>query len=211
MSPFEHYMYVLRCGDGSLYTGYTTDVSARVAAHQTGKGAKFTKAHAPVELIAQARFYSKERAMSAEAYFKQLSRPQKDSLLAQAESIPFEEVLCSELSGFGRDTAREFVNRCLCEKTDPSFREYAIKRNAQRDPRTIVGVRAADLRAIAKALVKRDDRDTYLQALPHALFEQDRVHLYAIKLEKDPLRAAELRSRFEPYLDDETMKKELVE
>lgn len=77
MKPFEHYIYILECGDGSLYTGYTTDVEARVSAHQAGTGAKYTKSHAPVRLIAQARFYSKERAMSAEAHFKQLDRAQK--------------------------------------------------------------------------------------------------------------------------------------
>ena len=71
MKPFEHYIYILECGDGSLYTGYTTDVEARLSAHQAGTGAKYTKSHAPVRLIAQARFYSKERAMSAEAHFKQ--------------------------------------------------------------------------------------------------------------------------------------------
>lgn len=74
MSPFDHYMYVLACGDGSLYTGYATDVQARLAAHQSGRGAKYTKSHAPVSLVAYARFYSKARAMSAEAHFKQLSR-----------------------------------------------------------------------------------------------------------------------------------------
>ena len=84
MKPFEHYIYILECGDGSLYTGYTTDVEARVSAHQAGTGAKYTKSHAPVRLIAQARFYSKERAMSAEAHFKQLDRAQKDALLAKA-------------------------------------------------------------------------------------------------------------------------------
>lgn len=52
MPSFEHYMYVLECGDGSLYTGYTTDVTARLAAHQAGSGAKYTKSHAPVRLVA---------------------------------------------------------------------------------------------------------------------------------------------------------------
>ena len=90
MKPFEHYIYILECGDGSLYTGYTTDVEARVSAHQAGTGAKYTKSHAPVRLIAQARFYSKERAMSAEAHFKQLDRAQKDALLAKAWKISLE-------------------------------------------------------------------------------------------------------------------------
>lgn len=67
--PLKQYVYVLECGDGSLYTGYTTDVEARLAAHRAGRGARYTRAHEPVRLLAQARFFSKQRAMSAEAYF----------------------------------------------------------------------------------------------------------------------------------------------
>ena len=47
------YMYVLECGDGSLYTGYTTDVEARLKKHQSGKGAKYTRARLPVTLLYQ--------------------------------------------------------------------------------------------------------------------------------------------------------------
>ena len=96
MSAFDHHMYVLSCGDGSLYTGYATDVRARLAAHRAGRGAKYTKAHAPVELVAQARFYSKQRAMSAEALFKQLPRERKDRLLRLAQDEPLETVLRRE-------------------------------------------------------------------------------------------------------------------
>lgn len=96
MSAFDHYMYVLSCWDGSLYTGYATDVRARLAAHRAGRGAKYTKAHAPVELVAQAWFYSKQRAMSAEALFKQLPRERKDRLLRLAQDEPLETVLRRE-------------------------------------------------------------------------------------------------------------------
>lgn len=61
---FEHYMYVLECGDGSLYTGYITDVAARVWAYQSGTGAKYTRSHEPVQHVARARFYSKWGAPS---------------------------------------------------------------------------------------------------------------------------------------------------
>ncbi|MFR3452155.1 MAG: GIY-YIG nuclease family protein [Collinsella sp.] len=50
MSPFDYYMYVLACGDGSLYTGYATDVQARLAAHQSGRGAKCTNPMRPSAL-----------------------------------------------------------------------------------------------------------------------------------------------------------------
>ena len=89
-----HYMYVVECADGTLYTGYSSDVEARVAAHNAGKGAKYTKTRLPVELIASAAFDTKHEAMSAEWHFKHLSRAQKEALLGRvAAGEPFEDVL----------------------------------------------------------------------------------------------------------------------
>lgn len=89
-----HCMYVVKCADGTLYTGYSPDVEARVAAHNAGKGAKYTKTRRPVELVASAAFETKHEAMSAEWHFKQLSRAKKDKLLARAgASMPFEDIL----------------------------------------------------------------------------------------------------------------------
>ena len=75
------YMYVVECCDGSYYTGYTTDVKRRVAIHNSGKGAKYTRARLPVKLIYAEGFDSKEEAMSAEALLKRKKRPQKESYL----------------------------------------------------------------------------------------------------------------------------------
>ncbi len=83
-SERPHFMYVLECGDGSLYTGYTTDVPSRLAAHRAGKGAKYTRNRGPLNLLASAEFATKHEAMSAEYRFKHLTRDQKDALLAQA-------------------------------------------------------------------------------------------------------------------------------
>ena len=89
-----HCMYVVKCADGTLYTGYSSDVEARVAAHNAGKGAKYTKTRRPVELVASAAFETKHEAMSAEWHFKQLSRAQKDALLARiSPSEPLEDIL----------------------------------------------------------------------------------------------------------------------
>lgn len=73
----KHFMYVLECRDNSLYTGYSTDVNKRVATHNAGKGAKYTRAKRPVELIYLEVFNSKNEAMSAEANFKKLTRKKK--------------------------------------------------------------------------------------------------------------------------------------
>lgn len=75
------YMYVVECRDGSYYTGYTTDVKRRLAVHNSGKGAKYTRARLPVKLIYVEGFASKEEAMSAEVLLKQKKRPQKERFL----------------------------------------------------------------------------------------------------------------------------------
>ncbi|WP_057490744.1 GIY-YIG nuclease family protein [Streptococcus orisasini] len=77
------YMYVLKCADGSLYTGYTTDIDKRLATHQAGKGAKYTKTRLPVELVYVETFNHKNAAMSAEAKFKQKTRDQKLRYIAE--------------------------------------------------------------------------------------------------------------------------------
>ena len=80
----HHFMYVIGCADGSLYTGYSPDVQARFAAHQAGTGAKYTRGRGPLNLLAVAKFATKHNAMSAEYRFKRLNRDRKDELLAKA-------------------------------------------------------------------------------------------------------------------------------
>ena len=78
----EYFTYMLRCGDGSLYTGYTDDVERRLAAHASGKGAKYTRAHLPVTLAYVERFATKSEAMKREAAIKRLSKGEKEALAA---------------------------------------------------------------------------------------------------------------------------------
>ena len=77
------YMYVVECRDGSYYTGYTTDVKKRIAVHNSGKGAKYTRARLPVKLIYVQGFDSKEEAMSAEVLLKRKKRAQKERFLSE--------------------------------------------------------------------------------------------------------------------------------
>ena len=76
-----HYAYMVRCADGSLYTGWTNDLARRVAAHNAGRGAKYTKSRRPVELCYAEAFATKEEAMRREAAIKRLSRAQKLALI----------------------------------------------------------------------------------------------------------------------------------
>ena len=75
------YTYILRCADGSLYTGYTTNLEARIRAHNSGKGAKYTRSRRPVTLAYYETFQTKQDAQSREAIIKQLSKAQKEQLI----------------------------------------------------------------------------------------------------------------------------------
>lgn len=82
------YFYVLECADDSLYTGYTTNVEKRLATHNRGKGAKYTRGRLPVKLLYQEVFASKQEAMSAEASFKKRSRKSKLNYIAEMQKRP---------------------------------------------------------------------------------------------------------------------------
>lgn len=79
------FVYMLRCGDGSLYTGCTDDVVRRLAVHQGGKGAKYTRSRLPVALAYQEELPDKSSALRREAAIKRLTRQQKMALIAEKE------------------------------------------------------------------------------------------------------------------------------
>ena len=74
-------LYILRCGDGSLYTGITTDVEKRLKAHESGKGAKYTRGRGPLELVYQEECGDHPAALRRELAIKALSREAKQQLL----------------------------------------------------------------------------------------------------------------------------------
>lgn len=77
----KNYAYLLRCADGTLYCGWTNDLEKRVAAHNAGAGAKYTKSRRPVALVYCETFASKQEAMRREAQIKRLTRQQKLALI----------------------------------------------------------------------------------------------------------------------------------
>lgn len=77
-----NYTYILRCADDTYYTGWTNHLEERVKAHNTGKGAKYTKCRTPVELVYFEEFETKEEAMRREFAIKQLTRKQKETLIS---------------------------------------------------------------------------------------------------------------------------------
>ena len=84
-----NYTYIVRCSDGSLYTGWTNDLEKRIRAHNEGKGAKYTKSRRPVELVYYEAFEKKEEAMSREWVIKHMSREEKRGLL-KAAPVPLQ-------------------------------------------------------------------------------------------------------------------------
>ncbi|PSP96449.1 endonuclease [Halobacteriales archaeon QS_5_70_17] len=76
-----HFVYVLQCGDGTLYTGYTTDVQRRLAEHRDDRGAKYTRGRGPLDLVHVERYASRSAAMSREREIKSLRRAEKDRLI----------------------------------------------------------------------------------------------------------------------------------
>ena len=78
-----NYAYILECADGTFYCGWTNDLEKRLAAHNAGKGGKYTRARLPVKLVYCEEFDTKEEAMSSEWHIKQLTRAQKEKLIMQ--------------------------------------------------------------------------------------------------------------------------------
>ena len=76
-----NYVYLLLCADGTLYCGWTTDIDARLAAHNSGKGAKYTRSRLPVRLVYHEVYEDLHEALSREWHMKRLSRDEKMKLI----------------------------------------------------------------------------------------------------------------------------------
>ena len=79
-----NYTYILKCKDGTLYTGWTNDLDKRVKAHNSGKGSKYTRVRRPVELVYYEEFRTKEEAMSREYAIKHMRREEKEVRVKEA-------------------------------------------------------------------------------------------------------------------------------
>lgn len=76
-----NYVYILKCSDKTLYTGYTNDLEKRIRVHNSGKGAKYTRIRLPVELVYFEKYVTKSEALKREYYIKKLSRSDKIKLI----------------------------------------------------------------------------------------------------------------------------------
>jgi predicted GIY-YIG superfamily endonuclease len=82
------YLYILRCGDGTLYTGITTDVEKRLEQHRTGKGAKYTRGRQPLELVYREKCGDHSTALKREYEIKKMPRDAKMRLITKTDEKP---------------------------------------------------------------------------------------------------------------------------
>lgn len=83
----KNFVYILKCSDHTFYTGWTTDLDNRISTHNRGKGAKYTRARLPVQLIYYETFEDKSSAMKREYEIKHLSRKDKEDLIYQFKMV----------------------------------------------------------------------------------------------------------------------------
>ena len=81
MTEKKWYLYILRCGDGTLYTGITTDVEGRLAQHRSGKGAKYTRGRGPLEVVYTEECENHSAALKRELAVKALPREEKEKMI----------------------------------------------------------------------------------------------------------------------------------
>ena len=84
-------LYLLRCGDGTLYCGITTDVESRLEAHRSGRGAKYTRGRGPLELVYTEDCGDHSTALKREIAVKRLTKPQKEELIHNGKALPPKE------------------------------------------------------------------------------------------------------------------------
>lgn len=81
----NHFVYILLCNDKTYYTGYTTNISRRIKMHEAGKGAKYTRGRGPFQLMYIENCHSKSAALKREYEIKQMTRQEKERLIAKAK------------------------------------------------------------------------------------------------------------------------------
>ena len=87
MLQYMNYVYMLRCADDTLYCGWTTDLEKRLAAHNSGHGAKYTRSRRPVVLVYSEAYEDRHDALSREGHIKRMTRSEKERLVAGSGSL----------------------------------------------------------------------------------------------------------------------------
>jgi putative endonuclease len=92
----DWYVYIVRCRDGSLYTGIAMDVERRLAEHQAGKGAKYLRGRGPLRVVFEKQVGSRGQALKIEHKLKSLSRNEKEELINDSDNAAFKSLFQAE-------------------------------------------------------------------------------------------------------------------
>jgi predicted GIY-YIG superfamily endonuclease len=114
------WIYILRCADGSYYTGHTDNLDARIAAHHAGELAGYTKNRRPLELVFTEMFPSREEALSAEQQVKGWSRAKKEALTRR------DLIVVRPSTGSGRTELSAGCERAVAERRERNLREQKL-------------------------------------------------------------------------------------
>lgn len=116
MKPW--YLYIVECRDGTFYTGITTDIKKRINAHNSGRGAKYTRGRGPVKLMHLRRYGDRSSASSAEYKIKKLKRGKKIRMINEF-ALPGEIVIAS-----GRSAIKKSLYALVVSVREYSFSKY---------------------------------------------------------------------------------------
>jgi predicted GIY-YIG superfamily endonuclease/3-methyladenine DNA glycosylase AlkD len=177
-------VYILECGDGSLYTGWTNDIKKRLRSHQAGKGGKYTRSRLPVKLVYFEHAESRGDALRREAEIKRLERPGKLALIA---GMTYDEektmTANAENKRFTKADYKAVLGQfaSLADEKYRKFNEALIPGTS-----TAYGVRVPHIRAIAKDIIRTDPLG-FLSVCKDATFEEIQLHGLVVAGLKMPL------------------------
>lgn len=136
MKTDKHYTYILRCSDGTLYTGYTNNLKKRVSDHNSGKGAKYTKTRRPVQLVYYEVYENKTDAMSREWHIKHdLTKADKELLIkSTSDSLTDSDTETTMNLNNNLSVERRNNHMAVEKKAAPAAKKTTVKKTATKKP-----------------------------------------------------------------------------
>lgn len=136
MKTNKHYTYILRCSDGTLYTGYTNNLKKRVRDHNSGKGAKYTKTRRPVQLVYYEVYENKTDAMSREWHIKHdLTKADKELLIkSTSDSLTDSDTETTMNLNNNLSVERRNNHMAVEKKATPAAKKTTVKKTATKKP-----------------------------------------------------------------------------
>ena len=190
MKTDKHYTYILRCSDGTLYTGYTNNLKKRVRDHNSGKGAKYTKTRRPVQLVYYEVYENKTDAMSREWHIKHdLTKADKELLIkSTSDSLTDSDTETTMNLNNNLSVERRNNHMAVEKKVAPAAKKTTVKKTATKKPAAKKAGRPAkkplgkiileidgqqiDIKAIEKKAAKLGG-DVYVVASEKKIFDKD--------------------------------------